>query len=402
MLDLQVVPEGSLGNEQWQFALGMPLFQAVQILQQNCRTIRNVDVIYNDKQPFESDLQLNLVNDGVRLLFESRSQRLKIIEIYDLSKTKLKYCGKCFNSPQIIPTKKLIDKTFGSTLPPHFDEKHHVSMLTFRGITFLFPVDKPYEANHGTRSQPDDSNLVLTKLSIYNGSNLADTSAPPMPLPCYHGNIYSECTDVLMSEGRCYGVQFKLVSEGEDNTTGLKLKTSIRCVRFDDTAQDVLSEIGNPCQTFYKLEDKMKIHSSRAHKMAPSDHSDYFYNYFTLGLDILFDGSTHKVKKFILHSNHPGHYNFNIYYRSEFKIDLQGVGGAFLISPDSPWDQVTEALGGPQVVGKPVVLNRSSSTNNTNPFGSTNCYGFENMIFEVMRNNYVASVTFYKPSIDNS
>ncbi len=28
--------------------------------------------------------------------------------------------------------------------------------------------------------------------------------------------------------------------------------------------------------------------------------------------DILFDASVHKVKKFILHTNYPGHYDFNM------------------------------------------------------------------------------------------
>ena len=28
--------------------------------------------------------------------------------------------------------------------------------------------------------------------------------------------------------------------------------------------------------------------------------------------DILFDAQTQKVKKFVLHTNYPGHYNFNM------------------------------------------------------------------------------------------
>lgn len=28
--------------------------------------------------------------------------------------------------------------------------------------------------------------------------------------------------------------------------------------------------------------------------------------------DILFDAKTQKVKKFVLHTNYPGHYNFNM------------------------------------------------------------------------------------------
>lgn len=41
--------------------------------------------------------------------------------------------------------------------------------------------------------------------------------------------------------------------------------------------------------------------------------ADYFYNYFALGIDILFDIQTHIVKKFILHTNFPSHYQFNQY-----------------------------------------------------------------------------------------
>jgi Uncharacterised protein family (UPF0183) len=42
-----------------------------------------------------------------------------------------------------------------------------------------------------------------------------------------------------------------------------------------------------------------------------------------------------------------------------------------------------------------VVLNRSSSTNTTNPFGSTFSYGYQDIIFEVMPNNYIASLTLH-------
>ncbi|PIO35973.1 hypothetical protein AB205_0096030, partial [Aquarana catesbeiana] len=57
------------------------------------------------------------------------------------------------------------------------------------------------------------------------------------------------------------------------------------------------------------------------------------------------------------------------------------------------WESIQEHLGHP--VEKPVVLHRSSSPNNTNPFGSTFCFGLQRMIFEVMQNNHIASVTLY-------
>ncbi|CAF94491.1 unnamed protein product, partial [Tetraodon nigroviridis] len=57
------------------------------------------------------------------------------------------------------------------------------------------------------------------------------------------------------------------------------------------------------------------------------------------------------------------------------------------------WDLLQERLAQP--MEKPVVLHRSSSANNTNPFGSTFCFGLQRMIFEVMQNNHIASVTLY-------
>lgn len=117
-------------------------------------------------------------------------------------------------------------------------------------------------------------------------------------------------------------------------------------------------------------------------------------------MDILFDANTHKVKKFVLHTNYPGHYNFNIYHRCEFKIPLaikkeNADDQTETCTTYSKWDNIQELLGHP--VEKPVVLHRSSSPNNTNPFGSTFCFGLQRMIFEVMQNNHIASVTLYGP-----
>ncbi|VDQ11110.1 unnamed protein product, partial [Trichobilharzia regenti] len=69
---------------------------------------------------------------------------------------------------------------------------------------------------------------------------------------------------------------------------------------------DVLSALGSPSRVFYKTEDKMKIHLPQPHRLVQPKKSDYFYNYFSLGLDILFDAQRHEVMKFVLHTNQPG------------------------------------------------------------------------------------------------
>lgn len=111
----------------------------------------------------------------------------------------------------------------------------------------------------------------------------------------------------------------------------------------------------------------MGIHSASDLRPRTALCGDYFYNYFTRGLDILFDRQacsplswkcvvrmleyindhlfvdsfngqdiiiltlesywitvlvlqTHKIKKFVLHTNYPGHVNFNSYMKCNFIV----------------------------------------------------------------------------------
>jgi hypothetical protein len=239
-----------------------------------------------------------------------------------------------------------------------------------------------------------------------------------LPLSCFHGNCYLDSLEVLREANSSKGLKFTLVTEGNGpaKLSELKKMTCDRVVRFGDSCEDVLSVLGCPSKTFYKSEDKMKIHSPDAHKLVRSRCSDYFYNYTTLGVDILFDASVHTVKKFILHTNFPGHYDFNMYYRCDFKIPvsldkspripvLEGASAysdydVLNIDTNTKWESIQSYLLTPE--NKPVVLNRSSSTNTINPFGSTFCYGVQDMIFEVMQNGHIASVTIYQVSQSSS
>uniref|UniRef100_A0A3P9Q143 Phagosome assembly factor 1 n=1 Tax=Poecilia reticulata TaxID=8081 RepID=A0A3P9Q143_POERE len=385
MLDLEVVPERSLGNEQWEFALGMPFSQAISILQKHCRIIKNVQVLYSEQTPLSHDLILNLTQDGIKLLFDATNQRLKVIEVYDLSKVKLKYCGVHFNSQAIVPTIEQIDQSFGATHPGVYNAAEQLFHLNFRGLSFSFQLDSWNEApKYEVRMDRFSSiphGAMVKRMHIYTGNNLQETKAPAMPLACFMGNIFAECVDVLRDGAGPLGLKLRLLTAGSGLgvMADAKVRYLERSIFFGDSCQDVLGALGSPHKVFYKSEDKMKIHSPSPHKQVPSKCNDYFFNYFTLGVDILFDSTTHLVKKFVLHTNFPGHYNFNIYHRCDFKIPL--------------WDQIQELLGHP--MEKPVVLHRSSSANNTNPFGSTFCFGLQRMIFEVMQNNHIASVTLY-------
>ncbi|KAG2263444.1 hypothetical protein Bca52824_070523 [Brassica carinata] len=138
--------------------------------------------------------------------------------------------------------------------------------------------------------------------------------------------------------------------------------------------------------------DQMVIHSASDPRPKTTLCGDYFYNYFTRGMDILFDGETHRAKKFVLHTNYPGHADFNSYIKCNFVISV-GEGEAEAnragnrITPRTNWEQVKEILG----ECGPAAIQTQGST--SNPFGSTYVYGYQNVAFEVMKNECIAVVT---------
>nr|CAG4640892.1 EOG090X06XP [Eulimnadia texana] len=410
MLDLEVVPERSLGCEQWEFILGMHFSQAVSIMQNQVAVMKKVQFIYNEDFPLSSDMVLSLSQDGIRLLFDPVLQRLKVIEVFNMKSVKLKYCGLAFNSPEVVPTIDQIDHSFGATHPGVYDAERKLFTLNFRGLSFSFPVDQAGEPRYirglGALQFGNGVSPVASKMFIFSGSSLAETKPPQLPISCFLSHPYLQNLDVIRENGKTLGVRLSVLCEGASQVLEPRRQTFVHELRFGSTVQDVFSLLGSPSRIFYKAEDKMRIHNPQAHRRAPALFSDYFLNYFTLGMDLLFDGQFHSLKKIVLHTNYPGHYNFNMYHRCEFQLQLPvrlpvecdssklvDLSPSFMtVTAYSRWNDVSEQVG---PSSRPIVLHRSSSTNTTNPFGSTFCYGVQDIIFEVMSNNHIASVTLY-------
>ncbi|XP_044744596.1 PHAF1 protein CG7083 [Coccinella septempunctata] len=400
MLCLDVIPEFSLGCDQWQFVLGMHFSQAVAIIQLQVGKIKGVQVLYNDTDPLTVDMVINLSQDGIRLFFDPNSQRLKLIEIYSMKSVKLKYCSKFFSSPEVVPTYQVIEEYFGATHPGLYDEEKQLFMLNFRGLTFYFPVNTKFlemareqvngdsKNTIGSLNFPCGTSAIVSRVAIYSGQNIDNTAAPELPLSCFYGQVYLEKAVLLRGQNRTKGIKLNLVAASHTRLTEASKKHFERTILLGQSAQEITSAIGCPSKVFYKSEDKMKIHSPNNLRSVTADLSDYFFNYFTLGLDLLFDARTNLVKKLVLHTNYPGHYNFNMYMRCEFTLALNGT----TVDASSKWNQVCENL---TPSDQPVVLNRASSTNTINPFGSTFCYGYEDIIFEVLPNNYIGSLSIF-------
>nr|CAD7588919.1 unnamed protein product [Timema genevievae] len=244
---------------------------------------------------------------------------------------------------------KLSTRSEQPTLECTITEKQ-LFVLNFRGLSFCFPVESKFQPGYahglGSLQFPNGSSPVVSRMSIYTGNNVCESGSPPLPLCCYNNHLYMDRVEVIRERHCTKGIRLHLFTEGSSRLLEPRKQSLCREIMFGDTCQDVVTSLGAPSRVFYKAEDKMKIHSPNAHRRVATRRSDFFFNYFTLGM----------------------------------------------ISAYTKWDTISEQL---KPSERPVVLNRASSTNTTNPFGSTFCYGYQDIIFEVMPNNYIASMTLY-------
>lgn len=399
MLDIEINPEKSISSEKWQIILGMSLYQVIQILKSNCETIKTVQLIYNDKDPISCDYMLNLANDGIILYFDSHNQRLKLIEISDMKKLRLRYYGNYFNNiPAVQPTFDQIIEIFGITSPGVYDNNSSVFLLRFPGLLFTFSIDFRVEPKitHGIQSLhfPAGRAPLVSKISIYKGESPNTAVAPEIPLICLNKDIFSSKIRISRDGRKTRGISLNLYMQGTYQMDRETFEKSDAEVFFNDSCQDVMSVLGTPNSVYFKSEELNKLGNKEnfSSGVNVNQQNDYFYNYITLGMDILFSCETNRVTKFVLHSNFPCHYNFNSYFMCNFEIQLTNpeTNQPYTVTPSTTLSKLQEKL---NIKSQPAILHRSNSTNSVNPFGPTFFYIFEDVIFEIMTNGYIASVT---------
>ncbi len=269
----------------------MHFSQAVAIIQSQVGVIKGVQVLYSDTNPLGVDIIINLPQDGIRLIFDPVVQRLKALEVFNLKLVKLKYCGLSFNSPEVAPSIEQVEHSFGATHPAVYDAVKQLFALHFRGLSFYFPVDSKLQPSYahglGSLHFPNGASPVVSKMALYCGSNIQELVAPPLPISCYSQQLYMENAVVLRNSSGTRGLRLNLFTEGSVRVLEPRKQCFTREILFGDSCQDIASNLGAPSRVFFKSEDKMKIHSPSAHKRVQNRRSDFFFNYFTLGLDIV-------------------------------------------------------------------------------------------------------------------
>lgn len=136
----------------------------------------------------------------------------------------------------------------------------------------------------------------------------------------------------------------------------------------------IIEILGAPDKVYYKARNKTGC-------------SDYFYNYFDLGVDLLFDGNSHTLKKIVMHTNQPENMLFNEYVRSHFSI-FSSTGEGDSINPLTNYSKVQEFMqASGQIAPLEVSLRRYA-----NGFKPTQYCSYRGVTFEVLQSGLLASV----------
>ncbi|KAM3580824.1 hypothetical protein VKS41_006881 [Umbelopsis sp. WA50703] len=441
-----------------------------------CRLSQVLISLFQD--PLDMDFIISLPQNGLNLRCDGSLQRLRCIECYDISKVKLIYQNNDVSSNRTIPTFLLIYKSFGPTYPGEFYASESAYSLNYPGLSFTFPIPSRHQELYSSSTElplefPDGTTPIANHVYVYSGSqNWRNCSLPNIQKIISENNNSTqgrygkkgrrEVERVIAEPNVGITLIFPLGhtsastldSQSEDSTTtstanGSTVKVLVRST----TPQDLLSDLGKPSCIFYKEEDKMRIHSVRDEPSSDKGKSDngdeedtlgesetvvsgenavdkgieaaqpadYFFNYFYLGIDVLFDGSAHVCKKIVLHGNIPGHFDFQRYKRCPFVLRFSSAQMASKPVPeeilvdvdtcmnnDIPGTLKIEALKKriPWVANngisspddsrkqKPVILTRGSSEQN--PFGSSHLTGYnEGIVMEVMKNGCVPTLVLF-------
>ena len=324
-MQLRIEPGCALGP----FQLGATINDVIGTIKRDSIALRDNRLIFNHSDPLAADLIVDVLHLGIRLRFAADTQRLYLIDAYSPTQLTFTYLHTSFSGPSHPPPSlSSIYQTFGPSFPPQFDPRRQAWLLKYPGIAFVF--DDHTAANSGvvqvmsegelSYDDMDDRDVSLTRILVLHGEQF---SPPPPSLPS------AASTSSLSSSHSVHA----------HVNRGLYLASRSLWLPFHHSIQDVLLDLGPPDAITWKNDEKMRIHASQPtptnnhhdhphphhhqHTTAPhtvrhtphqpphtahhgiggSVGDSFFFNYYSLGLDLLMEGRQGRVMKFVLHGN---------------------------------------------------------------------------------------------------
>eukprot|EP01125_Pyxidicula_operculata_P014729 TRINITY_DN4940_c0_g1_i1.p1 TRINITY_DN4940_c0_g1~~TRINITY_DN4940_c0_g1_i1.p1 ORF type:complete len:339 (-),score=42.24 TRINITY_DN4940_c0_g1_i1:214-1230(-) len=307
------------------FDLGATLNSTIQYIKDYRKDVSSkspVIIRFNVTDPMFMSLCLDITDLGVELRFNPVTQKLELIRVYNFQKQNFFYNGRQFSGKESIPSFPAIHDCFGPTLAGKYSEDTNKFELHYPGMIFVFDVPSSYDSQSLKSGKlPEHSSVTLNCLFIFVPEEDENSKS-------YHIKSMSKCDDS------------EIVTVNPSQ--GISIMNHL--LRFGDSPQDVVTALGAPQHVTYKDETQLAIQGK--HNSTPTYQWDYFYNYFERGIDILFDASTHSIKKFVLHTNFPSQRLFNIYQKCHYRIfpKSEKTSRSSIIFPSDHLDSSTDGI----------------------------------------------------------
>ncbi|KAJ3566417.1 hypothetical protein NP233_g7018 [Leucocoprinus birnbaumii] len=388
-LEYDIRPGSGLGL----FEIGTSLWTILDTLRRMQHHFPQIDITYDSDTSTTPPPPILLhLRPHISLLFSGTHQRLHTIRIHNLRNTNppliLKYKDTVLSSTEEVLRRVGVSRTFGPTYPSGSGDDE----LKYPGLWFSFTEDvgggggEKVVVGQGRRQSEERMQEVKKIVISQKGpeGGVQDALDEVLECPAMHCDI--ERAIIKIHDGILLHFY-----PSKSKPLHIKLHTT--------TAQDLTLDLGPPLRVHYKEDERMTIHSTDKAVEESDNESDYFYNYFQHGLDFFISGSTHTVKKIIVHTNIPGSPLFQRYKRCNWEI----AGKPEDDEDDDPprkrfydrFETISHFLS-PKEPPPSMRLNRTDDEDGLQlPNPTSRLYGYDGIILEVLESSQVVSITLF-------
>jgi len=378
-LDVDVRPGSGLGI----FEIGESLFTTLDRLRGLSTLFPQVEVKYDPNSSATTPIILH-IRPHLDLLFSGKGQRLHTICVRKLRDPNppvtLRYEGAIISSVDHVLRRVGVNRAFGPT--------YVGSDMRYPGLWFSFEHDKGASIDRPAAAADDKAQEVERVFISQQGTGGAQEDALEEVKEC--AAMSGELSRAVLKVHNGIVLHFY----GNHAPRPLYIRLG------ETTAQDLSVDLGPPPRVHYKEDARMTIHSPSKDADGTDDGAAYFYNYFQHGLDFLICGTTHIVRKIIVHTNLPGSALFQRYKRCPWELEGLPEDDEDDTPPRKPFyerfETISHFLSPHEAPSLPMLLDRTDEVEDlalSNP--STRLYGYDGVILEVTESSQITSVVLF-------
>jgi hypothetical protein len=249
-------------NTNLEIALGAALQDILSTVAADKDLFTSIDIHFSQSEPLTAPIVVTLPDNGLRLRFDGADQRLRLIEVTDLTKSTLVYKGmELVRSHEITssvagPAFKRVYQMFGASYPGEYmaptpGKSEGTYVLSWPGVAFNFPLQ------HSAWSPEKDHVSLLgsqaagpaAQMAIFEGKTWSDSRKDLFvrePIGPRSTALASRPRDSLPAE-----IESAIIEPGKRVIFERRQPAPPFTIYLNETSpQDLITELGAPDATF--------------------------------------------------------------------------------------------------------------------------------------------------------